>query len=294
VRPEGVRLLDVRAGRQVEEEVMKRACSIGFGLLLLGLAVRAAAPPGAVPKPAPAAGPPAVAVVGIEVAKALGGDEGLQALSGRRIGTRLTLRITHPRKFFLALAGSDCELTSFTDDKLIDLVASSTRALGTWRDGPMWVSSDGHTCLLDIFTPRTPASSASHVLLKATLVLKCGLEPAVANQTRLVLAAGQKLSAGPVPMKIASVRREGELALVSFTSPDSPERIGEMAFFEIGGKEVESRCVERNVIDFMGSAVHELTMALKTSAPAVGVRVRYFRRTEKLPVGVDVKAGVGL
>lgn len=246
--------------------------------------------------PTPAAKDAEVRVVGLEVIKPLGlpTEQGQQALTGRRTGTRLTLQITRPDKCFLNMESKDCELVSYTDDKLMDMLTRSGRELATWRDGPVWVSPDGHGCLVDVFTTRTPSPSAEQLRLSANLVFRCGLEPAVASQVRLVLAKDQKMTAGPVPMKITAVRRENEVTYVTLMAEDTAERIGEIAFFEIGGgKEIECKKGEQNVIDFMGSAVSEQTWTLHTAAPAVGLRVKYYKKIEKITVPVDVKTGVG-
>jgi hypothetical protein len=238
----------------------------------------------------------AVEVVGIQIVKALPGDKVEQAATGRKVGTSLTLRFHGGDRRFIGVESKDCRLESFADDRGTQLVPKSDAAR-VWADTPCFISLDGKDCLFDIVSTLTPAAGATSLSFRGRIVLKCGLQGAVAEQASLSLDRDGELKAGPAPMKITGVQRNEKTTVLTLSGKDNAERVGRIRFFHANGKEIESQLLEKSTVGFMEDTVTDRTYCLKTDPAAelatVAVRVEYYKKVQNVAVPIDVKAGLG-
>jgi hypothetical protein len=239
----------------------------------------------------------AVEVVGLQVVKALPGDKADQAATGRRVGTSLTLRFHGGDRRFIGVESKDCRLEAFADDRGTEMVPKSD-AVRVWADSPSFISLDGKDCLFDIVSTRTPAAKATSLNFRGRVVLKCGLQAAVANQASLSLDRDGELKAGPAPMRVTGVQRNEKTTVVTLSGKENAERVGRIRFFHADGKEIESQLLEKSTIGFMEDTAIDRTYSLKTESGAelttVAVRVEYYKKTQEVAVPINLTAGLGL
>ena len=239
-----------------------------------------------------------VEAVGIQVVKALRGDTQKQSFTGRRTGTAVTLKVSDGQRSFVGFDGKASTLDAFTDDRGTELVTEAARLLKTWADGQSWVSDDGRSCLFDILSMKTPSRRAQRVTIRGKMVFRCGLNGTTAEQANFVLEKGQRLKAGPAPMKITGVQRGDDTTIFTLATKSSIDAIARISFHGPDGKEIDTELMDKAVVGFMGETFYELTYCLKTKDPqridSVTARVRYYRKIEKLAVPVHLTVGLGL
>jgi hypothetical protein len=239
-----------------------------------------------------------VQVVGLHVVKPLPGDHRKQSLTDRRTGTILTIQVTRADKHFLGVDGKASRLESFTDDHDTPLIDEDAKLLGAWADGTAWVSPDGTQCLFEVLSTRLPARGARRLKLEAKMVLKCGRQGEVAEQPELRLEKDGELTAGPAPMKVTGVQRGDKTTIFTLSTEKSIELLARIEFLDAGGRQIDTKLLDKSVVDFMGTTYHDQTFCLETKKPmridAVRARVHYFRKVEKLTVPVKVAVGLGL
>jgi len=239
-----------------------------------------------------------VQLVGLQVVKPLPGDQRKQSLTGRRIGTALTVKVSRPDQHFLGLDKAASRLEAFTDDRNMSLTTESAKLLRTWLDGQTWVSRDGDTCIFEVLSDKAPSPRARQVKFKGRIGLLCGRDGLTVEQPGFRLAKDGRLSVGPAPMKITGVQRGDKTTIFTLSTKKKPERIACIRFFDDGGKELDTKVLEKAVVGFMGQTYHDWTYCLKTAKPrrldTVTARVLYFNKVRTIIVPVEIAAGVGL
>lgn len=262
----------------------------------LTAAVSLAAPKPRPPKrPAPAAGGSAQ-VVGLQLVKPLAGEKDQQALTGRRTGTTVTVRVSRPGRHVLGVDRGSSRLEIFTDDRKTELLDEAEKMLGTWLDEDSWVDPGGTTCLFDIVSSRLPAAGAATIRLRGHVALKTGLDGAVAEQKDFPLAQDAELKAGPAAWKITGVRHDNGGVIFGLATKAGTDRIARITFHGRDGKEIPGELVEKSTIGFMGNTFYQRTYRLTSKARlnAVTVRVHHFKKVENVLAPIELTAGVGL
>lgn len=271
---------------------MKR---LSVAAVMIGAVVVMAASRARSPAPADDGGA-GVAVVGLQIAKPLQpADRREQSLTGRKTGTVLTLRVTRAGKHFLGLDAKASKLTTFADDRGAALVDDAAKALKTWAEGPCWVSPTGQHCILDLLALQTPSAGASQIRLKAELILNCGLDGVTAERPDFRFEKDARLALVPgSPMTVADVRFDANATYVTFSMQKIPDNVAAVSFLGRDGKEIDMQELSRSVVGFMDETIYEITYGLRNRVQAATIRVKYFRRIEKLTVPVDIAVGIGL
>ena len=235
-----------------------------------------------------------VQVVGLQVTRALPGDQRTQRLTGRKTGTAITLRVARRDRYLLGLDRKASRLIAFRDDRKTELVSESARLLGTWLDGRQWTSDDGRECIFDLLARRIPARGAREVSLHAELAFHCGVGAVTDEHAGFRLEKDRKLTVGALEMKISEVQRDPNATYVTFSTPEVPQKIARIAFLDADGKQIEAHNLGRSVVGFMGNTIHETTFGLKKRVDTVTLRIKHFRKIRKLTVPVNVTVSVGL
>jgi len=267
-----------------------------IGLLMavgLGVTLAAAQPAGPAGK-----GKVTVEVISLEVTKSLPAAKRKLARFGSE-GTEINLLISLPSRYVIAMDWATCKLQQFTDDKKTDLSKSRS-----WGSRPGWIgpfspriSKDGKDCIVKIKSGLIPASGASKIILKGQLGLKCGAELKTATQTGVVLKAGSTITAGPVPMKIASVKEGGwggAKMTVTVTSTKPAVAIKTIAFLGADGKAIKHEVLSSGSSGRPGSMTYETNFGLARKVDRVSVKIEYFSKVVAAKVPLDLRVSVGL
>lgn len=266
-------------------------CFAAAGVLTAGvLRARSAGPP------APG-GTPGAEVVGLRVTKPLGEAKFSRMAVDRPTGTGLAVKVRRADRYLLGIDDAASSLGVFRDDKGTNLIVrGAPESPPDWIGYPVRVSDDGHECVFEIVSERTPAPGARSLHAEADVVLKFGRGEQTVMQRGLALKPGGRLTAGPVPMTIKSVQEDGwgdVRMIVTFTSLRSGEPIKHLAFLGPEGKAIDYQIVSQGRIGFAGLETYETSYGLHRKVARVTVRMTYFTSVGKLTVPVKLKAGVG-
>jgi hypothetical protein len=278
---------------------MTRACMILGTLVASCAAVLLAAGP----TTTPAGGAAKVEVVGLAVTKADPNSKfGESAVPGQMAGTHVHVRIAAPGKYLVGLDEEACALESFTDDKGTVLAKPGKgRQFGeSWLWGFPRFSDDRQSCVVSIQSKACPAAGATAVKIKAGVAMLCGSQEKTAEQKDVALKAGTKVTAGPIPMEIASVeaRSGGEPATEVRFKGEAPEadlaKLKGVTFLGADGKEIPSQSTGRMNMGGDKKVSFEYGYELKGSPKQVTIKITWFDKVETLTVPVNATVGAGL
>jgi hypothetical protein len=221
-------------------------------------------------------------------------EEGRRSMND---GTSLTIKVTQPGKFILALDEDASKVASFTDDKGANLLVKSPSG----REG-IWpfpeISKDGHSVSVKVQSPAIPTAGAAAIQLKGALVLTCGADEKTASQQDVDIKKDATLSAGALSAKVESVEEnkwgDEKSWMVSLQSDKDFAAIKALALVGADGKEIEGRLSGSGRMGFMGKASYNRDYAFKVKPGKMTVKVTYFDKTEKVTVPVDLSVSVGL
>ena len=253
------------------------------------------------PAPAtqPAAGKPAVKVVGLSIALPdKSGEPGRSMAFGVLPGTAVFFSISDNNRFFVKLDTEASKLESFTDDKGMNLLKQEGWAGSMGFGSFPKIAKDGHTCALDVHVNNPPSPGARELTIKGRAVLLCGGPIKQAQQKDVALTKGTKVSAGAFEADISDVREEnygnGKVTMVAFKGDKSPDAVKSVTFLGPDGKAVESDLTMTGHMGFAGSGSYMQEYSLKSKPDAVTIVVDYFQTMDKLEVPIDATVSVGL
>ena len=303
------------------------AITLGSALLVAAIPAVAQATKKAAAGPARAAAAsgPKAELVALLVGKPSPGDKNPGMMGGRamrmgrmdREGTLLTFVLQLPDKQAVGFDEKASKLTAFKDDKGTDLAKAGPKAaaspfgnpgfggMGPGAEPPLTcqVDNEGHRVTLDVFGPRTPAAGAGKITVKADLVLKIGAVEKTAEQKELLLTAGSKLTAGPVPMTVEDNKAfnfgglggpGGPQTTLTLASRQPTSAIKALAFLDADGKPIGSQVLaQMDGAAFGNPGSFQTTYSLDKKVERVGVKVTYYEKIESLTVPVAIEAGVG-
>ncbi len=229
-------------------------------------------------------------------------------------GTSVTLLVTHPGKTIIGLDVKKSHLTNFTDDKKAELLKAKPRPrnqgmefdFGPDDGSPLKAESrpDGHSCLVKVVGPALPASGASKITLKATLVFSCAASEKTVQQKNVALRDGTKINAGPILMTVRtgqgqsfSVNIPGQPAaqpgtVIALEMEQPPAAIKSVAFFDADGKEIKCQRNGASTFSFGNTTRTSSSYTLAKKVDKATVQVTYFD-TESLSVPIDVTVDIG-
>ena len=239
-----------------------------------------------------------VQVIGLSIFRPDPARENKSYVFGRHSGTTLHVRVARQDKTIISIDREASKLSSFTDDKGTDLSVKSKRRWGDhWLGSWPRISDDGHSCVLEISSPKTPAAGASKLIIKADIALACGSDVKTAEQKDFALTKGSKLTAGPVPMKVQSVKESsfGDAKMtVELISSKSFDAVKALTFIGADGKEIKYDSMGEGKSGIAGKMTYSKAIGLHKKADVVTVKVTYYQKVEKLTVPVNLSVGVGL
>ncbi|MGP0068928.1 MAG: hypothetical protein ACLQGP_35675 [Isosphaeraceae bacterium] len=228
-------------------------------------------------------------------------------------GTSVTLLVSQRGKTIVDLDPKASQLTSFKDDRNTDLSKEPPRQgmvfhFGNFNSGPLRSEKgpDGRSCLVEVKGPSLPASGASKITIKGTLVFSCGQGEKTDEQKNVPLTEGAKINAGPVAMSV-SLKKKPNFPSVSFPGQPAPlhgtefalrtemplTAIQSIVFFDAGGKEIKSQFHTTSFNTSGETTWTESFYTLEKKVDNVSIRVRHVDHLEKLTVPVDMTVGVG-
>jgi hypothetical protein len=210
-------------------------------------------------------------------------------------GVTMDLSIAKPGKFIVGIDAKASKLESFTDDKNNNL----KQAAGIFGGQSNWINEfatqygpeDGQ-CTIQIMAGKAPGKGAGKILVKASLVVKCGMDEKTADKKEIALKANEEVSAGDFKMKVNFVGGFGANLSVLSAEP----RVKSVEFFDAAGKAIKPTSSGRRVNPFGpgGKPQASVDYFLNGKMDKVSFKVTYFDKVESVTVPLDLKVGLDL
>ncbi|HMO15752.1 MAG TPA: hypothetical protein PKD64_08770 [Pirellulaceae bacterium] len=157
------------------------------------------------------------------------------------------------------------------------------------------IDENGKSVRFSISSPEMPPTGTTKLLVKGSVVLLVGENPANAEQA-FELKAGAKGKLGAIDVEIEEVGEDsfGEEGLtVSFKSTESLDTLKALRFFDEKGTEIESSPAGRYSFGFGNSKNHNTSYRLAGKHSKIQAKVEYFRETKKVNVPIEQEVTFG-
>jgi hypothetical protein len=209
-------------------------------------------------------------------------------------GTGLDVTITAPGKFILGIDAKASKLDHFTDDKKTKFDSGGGIGGMTWLSDYAQITPDGEQCTVQLSARTPPTKEANKVLVKATVVLKCGAEEKTTEMKKIAMKLNTEVAIGSYTVKVlgeGSNFSGGQVEILSET-PD----IKKADFFDPSGKAIEITTppFRGNSFTPAGKMKQSISYFLPKKMDAVSVQITYFSKVEAVSVPFDLSVGVGL
>ena len=240
-----------------------------------------------------------VKAVGLSVAMHDGSDNDSGSFAqSLDAGTIVHLLVDFGDEIAIEVLDDDSTIEAFTDDVgTVLLEPGEAERFGFKGMRNAEIGETGHTARFYVTTNKRPAAEAKAVVLQATVVFVLGRDETTAKLDSVALKPGEKLTAGDHILEVKSVGKPswGDAQLeVEFSSRQSFGGIKAMRFFDADGKEIESEVNGNSRMQANDYVVFGRTLWLMKAVDVATIEIDYYAETERVPVAVDVTAGVGL
>ena len=234
-----------------------------------------------------------IRAIGLTLRKPLPAKPGAFAYTPN--GVTMDLVVTQPGKFLVALDTKESKLDSFTDDKKNNLYKKA----GLFGGSSEWISGyltqfspDGEQCTLQITAANPPGKGAEKILVKASLVLKCGSEEKTTDKKEIALKTNEEVSVGDFKMKVNSAAQFGAGLAVQSAEPN----VKSIEFFDADGKALKLAPGGRSTNNFApgGKPLSFVSYFLNQKMDKVSFKITYFNKIESVTVPVDLRVGLDL
>lgn len=241
----------------------------------------------------------AVKAVGLTIAMHDGSDNETSSLAHYvDAGTSLHLWADFGDATAIEVIEDDSTIEAFTDDLgTVLLEPGEAERFGFIGLKNAEIAEDGQTARFMFTTHERPGDGATAMALQASVVFVLGSDETTATLDSVALKPGETLTAGDHSMEIKSVGKPswGDAQLeVEFSSRQSFGGIKAMRFFDADGKEIESEVNGNSRMQANDYVVFGRTLWLMKAVDVATIEIDYYAETERVPVAVDVTAGVGL
>lgn len=242
---------------------------------------------------------PQVDVVGLSVALPDPDNEyGQSMVPGRLAGTEVTLRVVDKGRFFLGQAdGENGEPLSSLD--LLDDQGNKLKKEDDFSYYSMdaEVSEDGSRVVMVVHRSDLPPAQCKELQVKGTIELLAGTSE-ITEKTRFKVANGTEATLGGIEVKLSDVSENpyGEPGrMFTVESAARLDTVAEITFLDDKGKDLESMAAGEGAFGFGDEMTYSRTYIVEGAVPdELTARVRYFRKTEKVPVPVDLTVSLAL
>jgi len=235
-----------------------------------------------------------VQAIGLYLRKAPPAKPGVMTF--RPNGVTVDLTVAQPGKFIAGIDAKASKLDSFTDDKKNDL---NKKPAGVFGGQSNWLNEyatqygpDGD-CTIQILATGAPGKGAAKILVKGSLVLKCGADEKKMDKKEIALKMNEEVSAGDFKVKVTSAGDFGAGLAVTSADPS----VKSIEFFDAEGKAFKAMPSGRGINPFGPDGKPQAIVSYFLSGkkmPKVSFQITYFNKIESLTVPLDLRVGLDL
>jgi hypothetical protein len=209
-------------------------------------------------------------------------------------GTGLDVTISAPGKFILGIDAKASKLDHFTDDKKTKLDTSGGFGGMTWLSDYAQITPDGEQCTVQLTARTAPMKEANKVLVKATVVLKCGAEEKTTEMKKIAVKRNTEAAIGSYTVKVlgeGSNFSGGQVEVLS-----DARDVKKAEFFDANGKalEIVAPPFRGNSFTGAGKMKQSISYFLPKKMDEVSVKITYFSKVEAMSVPFELSVSVGL
>jgi hypothetical protein len=211
-------------------------------------------------------------------------------------GVTMDLTVSKPGKFIVGIDAKASKLDSFTDDKKNNLFK---KAAGVFGGTTNWINEyatqygpEGESCTVQITAGNAPGKGAEKIVVKASLVLKCGADEKTSDKKEIALKANEEVKVGDFTVKVNSAGDFGAGLAVLSAEP----RVKSVEFFDADGKALKTMPPGRgNIFNQQGKPQAAASYFLGgKKMDKVSFKITYFDKVEAVTVPLDLRVGLDL
>jgi hypothetical protein len=205
-------------------------------------------------------------------------------------GTRFGLLISHPSQQLVDLDSSKTKIAECKDDaggNLSKQEKKQSSFLMMSQPFQFNLRPDGHSALIELALPNVPKAGANKIHLRANLAVQCGTGEKTVEQANVTLAAGQKITVGPVPFQIDNTQPQnfGDTKFVVNLSTNKPTAvIKKLIFLGADGKEIPQQEMGSGTMGFGDQMTFSRTIGLAAAVDKATIRVVHYEKLETINV----------
>jgi hypothetical protein len=212
-------------------------------------------------------------------------------------GVTMHLTVAQPEKFVVGIDAKASKLESFTDDKKNDL---NKKPAGLFGGQANWLaeyateySPDGDYCTIQITAAGAPGKGAEKILVKGSLVLKCGAEEKTMDKKEIALKMNEEVSAGDFKVKVNYAGDFGAGLTVLSAEP----RVKSVEFFDAEGKAIKTMPSARGTIALAPLEKPQAAVTYSLGGKKMdkaSFKITYFDKIESVTVPLELRVGLDL
>ncbi len=206
-------------------------------------------------------------------------------------GVNLEVMVSLPGRHIVGFDAKAAKLDRFTDDKENILF----KQVGGIFGGPSWLNEygvrydpDGASVTYQVNGNNPPGKGAEKLLLKGSVVLKCGTEPKSEEVKELEMKPKQEAAAGSFKVRVGQFGNQIEVL-----SPE--ENLQKVEFLDAKGKAIATGVPSRVRMppnkDKLNYAYYYFLIGKHEKFSA---KIHHFTKVESVTVPLDLKVGMGL
>ncbi len=215
-------------------------------------------------------------------------------------GVTMEFEVPAGDRHFIGFDPEASQIIACSDDRGTDLTAETRLSLFYEFNGPLdgTVYEGGEKCHVMATVPGVPAADAKEITLEATLAIRCAQATKTVEQRDIPLVEGSKITVGPVPLRIESVKDydyDGYRQAFKLVSNQVDNAIKSISFRGPDGKVLVHKTIGGlNTSCGKNCFRSETEYALRQKVDRVTARVTYYSDVAIYSVPVKIVTGEGL
>ncbi|HEY7311752.1 MAG TPA: hypothetical protein VH643_20485 [Gemmataceae bacterium] len=212
-------------------------------------------------------------------------------------GVTMDLTVSKPGKFIVGIDAKASKLDSFTDDKKNNLFKKQP---GIFGGEDRWINEfatqfapEGDNCTIQITAGNAPGKGAAKIVVKASLIVKCGANEKTTEKKEIALKANEEVKVADFTVKVNNANNFGAGVSVLSAEP----RVKSVEFFDADGKAIKAMPPGRGS-DFSApggkprAAISYFLGGKQTDK--LSFKITYFDKIEAVTVPLDLNVGLDL
>lgn len=215
-------------------------------------------------------------------------------------GETMEFEVPAGNRHFIGFDPEASRIIACSDDCGTDLTAETRLSLFYEFNGPLdgTVYEGGEKCHVLASVPGAPAADAKQITLEATLAIRCAQTTKTVEQRDIPLVEGSKITVGPVPLRIESVKDydyHGYRQAFKLVSNQADDVIKSISFRGPDGKVLVHKTIGGlNTSCGKNCFRSETEYGLRQKVDRVTLRVTYYSDVEIYSVPVKIVTSEGL